>query len=223
MIGMDSQKIKDIVWDFIISSYDKKTPIFVKDIYNQFPNVSESTIRSLFKRFKDSELLEKINKGVYALPNKESILGKSTVYISDVIQKKYIFNNFGERIGYESGINFANQLGLTSQTASVPTIYSNQVSNKKRETKLKNNRVIINVSRVAVNDRNYKLLQVLDLLNNFEKYSEYDLKKSSKIILDFLNTIELTEEVVEEIVSKYPLEAQVKFYRIGGLDAVTQL
>ena len=220
---MDSQKIKDIVWDFIISSYDKKTPIFVKDIYNQFPNVSESTIRSLFKRFKDSELLEKINKGVYALPNKESILGKSTVYISDVIQKKYIFNNFGERIGYESGINFANQLGLTSQTASVPTIYSNQVSNKKRETKLKNNRVIINVSRVAVNDRNYKLLQVLDLLNNFEKYSEYDLKKSSKIILDFLNTIELTEEVVEEIVSKYPLEAQVKFYRIGGLDAVTQL
>lgn len=222
MIVMNSQKIKDIVWDYIISNYDKKTPIFVKDIYNMFPDVSESTIRSLFKRFKESERLEKINKGVYALPNKESILGKSTVYVSDVIQKKYIINNFGERIGYESGIDFANQLGLTSQTASVPTIYSNQVANKKRETKLKNNRIIINSPRVTVSDRNYKLLQVLDLLNNFEKYSEYDLKKSSKIILDFLSTIELAEEVVEEIVSKYPLEAQVKFYKIGGLYAFTQ-
>lgn len=219
---MNSQKIKDIVWDYIISNYDKKTPIFVKDIYDMFPDVSESTIRSLFKRFKESERLEKINKGVYALPNKESILGKSTVYVSNVIQKKYIFNNFGERIGYESGINFANQLGLTSQTASVPTIYSNQVANKKRETKLKNNRIIINAPRVTVSDRNYKLLQVLDLLNNFEKYSEYDLKKSSKIILDFLSTIELSEEVVEEIVSKYPLEAQVKFYKIGGLYAFKQ-
>lgn len=220
---MKTQKTKDIVWNYISNNYDKKTPVFVKDIYNKYPNISEGTIRSLFKRFKESGQLEKINKGVYALPNKESILGKSTVYVSDVIQKKYIFNNLDNRIGYESGINFANQLGLTSQTASVSTIYSNQVSNKKRETKLKNNRLIINAPRVTVHDENYKLLQVLDLLNNFEKYSEYDLKTASKQILDFMNTIKLDEETVESIVSAYPLVAQVKFYKIGGLDAITIL
>lgn len=222
MIIMKTQKTKDIVWNYISNNYDKKTPIFVKDIYNKYPDISESTIRSLFKRFKESGQLEKINKGVYALPNKESILGKSTVYVSDVIQKKYIFNKLGERIGYESGINFANQLGLTSQTASVSTIYSNQVSNKKRETKLKNNRLIVNAPRVSVNDKNYKLLQVLDLLNNFEKYSEYDLKSASKRILEFISTIKLDEDIVEKIVSAYPLEAQVKFYKIGGLNEITQ-
>lgn len=222
MIIMKTQKTKDIVWSYISNNYDKKTPVFVKDIYNKYPDISESTIRSLFKRFKESGQLEKINKGVYALPNKESILGKSTVYVSEVIQKKYIFNNLGKRIGYESGINFANQLGLTSQTASVSTIYSNQVSNKKRETKLKNNRLIVNAPRVAVNDKNYKLLQVLDLLNNFEKYSEYDLKSASKRILEFISTIKLDENIAEKIVSAYPLETQVKFYKIGGLDAITQ-
>ncbi len=220
---MKTQKTKDIIWNYISNNYDKKTPVFVKDVYNKYPNVSEGTIRSLFKRFKESGQLEQINKGVYALPNKESILGESTVYVSDVIEKKYIYNNSGKRIGYESGINFANQLGLTSQTASVSTIYSNQVSNKKRETKLKNNRLIVSAPRVTVNDENYKLLQILDLLNNFEKYSEYDLKLASKKILDFICTIKLDEDIAEKIVSAYPLEAQVKFYKIGGLDAITQL
>ncbi|MDC7244238.1 MAG: hypothetical protein PQJ44_10210 [Sphaerochaetaceae bacterium] len=219
---MKIKKTKDIILDYILNNYDKKTPIFVKDIYKKFPDISQGTIRSLFKRLSESKQLEKINNGVYSLPNKDSILGKPSVYVNDVIQKKYILNDSGQRIGYESGINFANKLGLTSQTASVSTIYSNQVSNKKRETKLKNNRLIVNAPRVLVNDKNYKLLQVLDLLNNFDKYSEYDLKISSKKILDFISTIDLDENTMEDIVSAYPLEAQVKFYKIGRLYATTQ-
>lgn len=222
MITMKIKKTKDIILDYILNNYDKKTPIFVKDIYKKFPDISQGTIRSLFKRLSESKQLEKINNGVYSLPNKDSILGKPSVYVNDVIQKKYILNDSGQRIGYESGINFANKLGLTSQTASVSTIYSNQVSNKKRETKLKNNRLIVNAPRVLVNDKNYKLLQVLDLLNNFDKYSEYDLKISSKKILDFISTIDLDENTMEDIVSAYPLEAQVKFYKIGRLYATTQ-
>lgn len=222
MITMKIKKTKDIILDYILNNYDKKTPIFVKDIYKKFPDISQGTIRSLFKRLSKTKQLEKINNGVYSLPNKDSILGKPSVYVNDVIQKKYILNDSGQRIGYESGINFANKLGLTSQTASVSTIYSNRVSNKKRETKIKNNRLIVNAPRVLVNDKNYKLLQVLDLLNNFDKYSEYDLKISSKKILDFISTIDLDENTMEDIVSAYPLEAQVKFYKIGRLYATTQ-
>jgi len=219
---MKKRKKKDIILDYILSNYDKITPIFIKDIYNAFSEVSESTIRSIFKRFSESGVLEKINNGVYALPNKESVLGNATVYVSDVFESKYIIDEKGKRVGYNSGINFSNLIGLTSQTASVNTIYSNNVSNKKRMTKLKNNRIIINAPRVEVNDLNYKLLQVLDLLNNFEKYSEYDLKKASNKILEYLRNIDLKEEDVEDITSKYPLEAQVKFYKIGGANAITQ-
>ena len=218
---MKSPKKKDIILEYIKSNYDNKTPIFVNDIYKEFTEISEGTIRSLFKRFSDSGVLEKVDNGVYALPNKESVLGKATVYVSNVIENKYIRNEKGQRIGYISGINFSNQIGLTSQTASVNTIYSNNVSNKKRITTLKNSRLIINAPRVKVTDENYKLLQILDLLNDFEKYSEQDLKTASNKILAFLREIKLKKEEVELIVSKYPLEAQVKFYKIGGANAIT--
>ena len=218
---MKSPKKKDIILEYIKTNYDNKTPIFVNDIYKEFTEISEGTIRSLFKRFSDSGVLEKVDNGVYALPNKESVLGKATVYVSNVIENKYIRNEKGQRIGYISGINFSNQIGLTSQTASVNTIYSNNVSNKKRMTTLKNSRLIINAPRVEVTDQNYKLLQILDLLNDFEKYSEQDLKTASNKILAFLGEVKLKNEEVELIVSKYPLEAQVKFYKIGGANAIT--
>jgi len=218
---MKSPKKKDIILEYIKKNYDNKTPIFVNDIYKEFTEISEGTIRSLFKRFSDADVLEKVDNGVYALPNKESVLGKATVYVSNVIENKYIRNEKGQRIGYISGINFSNQIGLTSQTASVNTIYSNNVSNKKRMTTLKNSRLIINAPRVKVTDENYKLLQILDLLNEFEKLSEQDLKTASNKILEFLEKIKLTKEEVELIVSKYPLEAQVKFYKIGGANAIT--
>lgn len=217
---MKSPKKKDIILEYIKNNYDNKTPIFVKDIYKEFTEISEGTIRSLFKRFSDAGVLEKVDNGVYALPNKESVLGKATVYVSNVIENKYIRNEKGQRIGYISGINFSNQIGLTSQTASVNTIYSNNVSNKKRITTLKNSRLIINAPRVEVTDQNYKLLQILDLLNDFEKYSEQDLKTASNKILAFLREIKLKNEEVELIVSNYPLEAQVKFYKIGGANAI---
>lgn len=217
---MKSPKKKDIILEYIKNNYDNKTPIFVNDIYKEFTEISEGTIRSLFKRFSDAGVLEKVDNGVYALPNKESVLGKATVYVSNVIENKYIRNEKGQRIGYISGINFSNQIGLTSQTASVNTIYSNNVSNKKRMTTLKNSRLIINAPRVEVTDQNYKLLQILDLLNDFEKYSEQDLKTASNKILAFLREIKLKNEEVELIVSNYPLEAQVKFYKIGGANAI---
>lgn len=217
---MKSPKKKDIILEYIKNNYDNKTPIFVNDIYKEFTEISEGTIRSLFKRFSDAGVLEKVDNGVYALPNKESVLGKATVYVSNVIENKYIRNEKGQRMGYISGINFSNQIGLTSQTASVNTIYSNNVSNKKRMTTLKNSRLIINAPRVEVTDQNYKLLQILDLLNDFEKYSEQDLKTASNKILAFLREIKLKNEEVELIVSNYPLEAQVKFYKIGGANAI---
>ena len=63
---------------------------------------------------------------------------------------------------------------------------------------------------------------MLDLLNNLERYSEYDLKKAAIKILKYIENVNLDEDEVENIVSTYPLEAQVKFYKIGGANAITR-
>lgn len=198
-----------------MNNYKLNQPILIKDIYVSFPETNETTIRSILKRLTEKELVVKIKNGVYVLSNKESIMGKLSVFTSDILDKKYLINENGF-IGYKTGLSFANFLGLTTQTVSVESVISNAVSNKKREIKINNNRFIINAPRYQVTNENYKLLQILDLLNEFDSYSEIDLKTASKIILKYITNIKLTDEEIEKIVSSYPLEAQVRFYKIGG-------
>lgn len=219
MIKMKSKKTNTNLYEFILEEYSFNDPILLRDLYASFSEINKNTIRSILKRLNENEKVIKIEDGVYALPNPNSIMGKPTVYTSDIIKKKYIGDD-RLIIGYKSGLNFANKLGLTTQTASVETIISNAVSNKKREIKLKNRRLIIDAPRYKVTNENYRLLQVLDLLNEFERMSEIDLKSASKKLLNYISGLRLDEDKVEMIVSSYPLEAQVRFYKIGGQYAV---
>lgn len=213
------EKINTEIYNYIVSNHKQNEPILIKDIYTSFPDVNETTIRSILKRLAEKDLIVKIKNGVYGLPNKESIMGKPSVFTSDILNKKYLISENGF-IGYKTGLSFANFLGLTTQTASVESVISNAVSNKKREIKKNNNRFIINAPRYEVTNENYKRLQILDLLNESDSYSENDLKTASKIILKYITNLKLTEEEIEKIVSSYPLEAQVRFYKIGGQNVI---
>lgn len=218
---MNKKTTSAIIYEYIVNNYDKRTPIFVKDIYCYFININRNTIRAIFRRLTAKELIVRITDGIYALPSKDSLFGKPIVYMEDVIRNKYI--GVGNNIfGYISGINFANQLGLTTQTASVETIISNKVAKKRRLIKLRNIRLIINATRIEVNSTNYKLLQVLDLLVDFQTYSEVNLKKAKTVILGYLSKLKLDEVGIEKIVSTYPRAAQIKFYKMGGQYVVQQ-
>jgi hypothetical protein len=140
----------------------------------------------------------------------------------NIIDSVYLKNQDNEFIGYRSGINFANLLGLTSQTASVEVIYSNNVSTRKREIKIQSNRLMINVPRVKITNQNYKLLQLLDLLTDFEKFSEYELDQVQSKLLAYINSIQISSIELNRIVEAYPLAAQVKFYKLGAANVITQ-
>lgn len=219
---MESLSQIDKIYDFIKNSYKRDQPFFLKDLYLQFPDIKKGTIRESIRRLINEEKILKINNGVYELPNPTRVLKSHVVNISNVVEQKYLKDKKNNLIGYRSGINFSNQLGLTSQTASVDVIYSNAVSNKKREIKLNKNRLIINAPRVEVTNKNYKLLQVLDLLTAFDQFSEYDLKQAEAKILSYISSIKLSPDQIERIVETYPLTTQVKFYKIGGANVITQ-
>lgn len=209
------------ILNYIKENYDYESPIFLNEVYKSLPSINGNTIRSTFKRLFDKGRIIKIKNGIYALSNQEDSTTKPIVYASKIIEEKYIFDSNGDRVGYKTGINFSNELGLTSQIASVETIYSNNVSNKKRMIKVKNNRIIINSPRVKVTNNNYKLLQVLDLLNDFDRYSEIELNKASARIMKVLKTVNLDQNEIEKVVSVYPLKAQVNFYKLGGINVAS--
>lgn len=214
-------KFKTEIFEYIKKKYNYDEPIQLSELYLNLPKMKEGTIRQVIKRLLTEEKIYKIKNGVYTIPNPDRILNKPSSNIRKVIEDTYIIDEKGNRVGYISGINFANSLGLTTQTASKEIIYSNLVANKKREISIKNTKIIINAPRVKVTNENYKLLQVLDLLNDFERYSEYSLKEAKEFIFSFLNKLNMSLEEVELIVDKYPLVAQVNFYKIGGNNEIT--
>lgn|SRR5690606_11391240 len=219
---MENLSLIDKIYMFIKNNYKASQPFFLKDLYAQFPEINEGTIRESVRRLLNEEKILKAKNGVYELPNPNRVLKSHVVNTANVVEQTYIKDNKNNIIGYRSGINFANMLGLTSQTASVEVVYSNVVSNRKREIKLNKSRLIINAPRVEVTNENYKLLQVLDLLTEFEKYSEYDLKQVELKLLSYISNIKLSYGELERIVEAYPLTAQVKFYKIGGANVITQ-
>lgn len=60
------------------------------------------------------------------------------------------------------------------------------------------------------------------MLNDFKSLSELSFKEAKVIILQYVSQIKMDEEEIENVVSSYPLEDQVKFYKIGGQNAIAQ-
>jgi hypothetical protein len=198
-------------------------PFLLKNLYRQFPDIKDGTVREMMRRLIGEKKVIKIKNGLYVLPNPERVLQSYAFNLMNIIDSVYLKNQDNEFIGYRSGINFANLLGLTSQTASVEVIYSNNVSTRKREIKIQNNRLMINAPRVKITNQNYKLLQLLDLLTDFEKVSEYELDQVQSKLLAYINAIQISSKELNRIVEAYPLAAQVKFYKIGAVNVITQL
>ncbi|BCR36154.1 hypothetical protein [Mariniplasma anaerobium] len=218
---MKKKKIIDQLYDHIEKKYEFSEPFLLKEVYDTFPDVNQGTIRESIRRLHEQEKLVKSKNGVYGLPNPNRLLKTAVLNSEDAVNRKYIKNEDNDIIGYRSGFYMANALRLTTQTSSDLVIYSNKVSKKKRTIMVKNIRVVINQARVKVTSHNYKLLQVLDLLINFKKFSEYSLSDSKEIIGNYLNELNLSNEEIENIVDEYPKDAQIQFYKLGGTHAFT--
>ncbi|MGD9639590.1 MAG: hypothetical protein AB7U85_11155 [Alphaproteobacteria bacterium] len=215
------KKIIDQLYEYIEKTYEFNELFLLNELYDVFPNIKQGTIRESIRRLYKQEKIIKSKNGVYGLPNPNRILKTAVMNSEDAVNKKYIKSEGGNIIGYRSGFYIANALRLTTQTSSDLVIYSNEVSKKKRTIRIKNMRVIINQARAKVTNDNYKLLQILDLLVDFKKFSEYTLGESKKMISDYLNGLNLSKEEIEHIVDAYPKDAQIQFYKMGGTHAIT--
>ena len=219
---MKPPSITNRIYDFMKEKSQFYQPFLLKNLYRQFPDIKDGTIREMMRRLVGEKKVIKIKNGLYFLPNPERILQSYAVNVMNIIDSVYLKNQDNEFIGYRSGINFANLLGLTSQTASVEVIYSNNISTRKREIKIQNNRLMINAPRVKITNQNYKLLQLLDLLTDFEKVSEYELDQVQSKLLAYIKAIQISSIELNRIVEAYPLAAQVKFYKLGAANVITQ-
>ncbi|WP_208560078.1 DUF6088 family protein [Marinilactibacillus kalidii] len=198
------------IYEQIVQRYGYNEPIFTNTLKEEL-DLKPNTFRQTIKRLSDKGLIKKVTNGIYFVPDKNSVLSSPILSVDKIIDKKFLQDSDGI-VGYKTGINFANSLGLTSQTASVTTIVTNKTASVKRDVTYYNKKIIIRKPKKEISTQNYKVLQVLDLLNDYEKLCEEPMGNAKIKILNYLKDVKISEADFKECLKPYPDKTKVRVY-----------
>ena len=130
---------------YLMENYGYNEPIFLNDLTIQ--GLSENAVRQAVKRLVANGFLERYDNGIYYIPKRDGLLGKSYLDLSLVIMRKYIQSK-SEIYGYVTGESFANQLGLTTQMPAVIEVVTNREATNGRTITVGSERVRIKKLRL---------------------------------------------------------------------------
>lgn len=201
------------IYEFLLKTYGRNEPIFTEELKMQL-DISPQSFRQAVMKLVDNGLILMVQRGIYFIPRENTLLGKPVLSVEKIVERKYLVKQ-GVRIGYKSGINLANSLGLTRQTASVPTIITNNTAAKKREVKFYNRRVIIKKPKFPINETNWKVFQMLDLMAHFNEWSEVPLDKVKPYLDGYFRDVAVLEPELLEYLDAYPKRTKENMIKAG--------
>jgi hypothetical protein len=191
------------LYQYLVNNYGYDEPIFMEDLRIEIDFLKPEALRQAMKRMVDNEKICRYKDGIYFIPNPNSILKSKTLSVNKIINKKYLYKN-NQRIGYLTGLSFANLLKLTTQNPGIIEVATIVEKSAIRIVDFNKRKVALRKPRVEVNNDNYKLLQVLDLLTNFDKLSTKPISLATKNILDYLSDVKITKDQLNKYLKKYP-------------------
>lgn len=186
--------------NYLQKNYKVNEPIFVSDI--DLP-VTDTNLRQMLKVLCDNGQIFRYDTGIYYMKGVSRLKGGISLSASEVARYKYISRN-NQINGYYSGYTFANQLGLTTQVPYTIEIVSNQASAKCREVRLKNQKIMLRKPRTKITKDNYSVLQLLDLLKDWEKYVDDDMSMAAERIRAYIREICIRRTDVDEYIGLFP-------------------
>ena len=192
-----------ILIDYLLKKYGTNKPIIIEEL--SIPEISYDNLRKQLSRYNSQGILEKYSQGVYYIP-KETILGRSTLSIDDVINRKYITND-NDIYGFYSGLSFYNKLGISTQVPFVYEIVTNKEKSRVREITLKNQKIILRKPYVKINKNNYLENQFLDFINNA---NSNDLSDNIDVLKKYIKDNNLNKNVILDLITYYPSKTSKK-------------
>ncbi len=167
---------------------DAGIPIYTKQIayemtkkFNLTQKDASAAVSVALKRIMDSNKLPELRlyqKGIY-YKTKITPFGEIGINKEQLIADKYILPH----IGYETGLNLMNQLGLTTQISNERIIATNMAKDCVRTDKKLG--VTIKPPKTLINSQNRKYLQLLDALDLIDK-TPIDEEKPFDIIASYI-------------------------------------
>ena len=138
-------------------------------------------------------VIKRYKNGMYYKP-KQTVFGELKPR-EDVLLKNYLFEN-DKQIAYITGVRLYNQLGLTTQ---VPNVV--RLASKDKEIKTKIGNLIIKPAKsyVTITKKNVPLLQLLDVIKDFNNIPDMDKKKGVSFLKEKIEN--LSDEDKEKLIN----------------------
>lgn len=207
-----------MLYEYLKENYGENVPIYISRL--KVEGMSENTLRQQVKRLTDAGLLKRYDTGIYFIPKKSVFKSGSTLSVEQVLNDKYLREG-EKRCGYQSGILFANQLGLTTQVPMIYEIVTNKASREYRVITVAKTRVILRRPRTEINEDNFRALQFLDLMKDVDMVSELEGKRLTERLLAYMRACSLYFDDLEPFLPLYPDKLYRNLYEGGLLDGVS--
>ena len=191
----------ETLYEYLLDNYKENEPIFLVD--NQIDGMTRTNVRQQIKKLADTGKVKRFDNGIYFLPKKTIFKSGSQLAPEKVLECKYLRDK-DKRCGYVSGLMFFNQMGLTTQIPMMYEVVSNKATNDYRETSLAKSRVIVRKPKVPITEKNYKVLQFLDMLKDVDVYSEVTGKQLQDRLYRYMDDANLSISEMEPYFSYYP-------------------
>lgn len=200
-----------MLYEYLVTHYKTGEPIFSIDV--EISGMSEVNLRQQFKVLTDSGRLARYENGIYYIPQKTKLKGAGAPSADVVAYYKYISRS-NQVNGYYSGHTFANQIGLSAQVPYKVEIVSNNIAAKRREVFIGKRAFIVRKAETNVTRENYKILQLLDLLKNVDRYIDDDAIDAAGRLADYIKRSHISRTDVDKYISSYPDSTFRHFYEM---------
>lgn len=206
---------------YLVNTYGYDEPIFMEELTSEVTSLKSDALRQSMKRMVDNEKLYRYKDGIYFIPNPNSLFKTKTISVNKIIEKKYLYKK-NQRIGYLTGLSFANLLRLTTQNPGIIEIVTTSEKSQVRIVNYNKRKVSLRKPRVEINNDNYKILQVLDLLTYFDKLSTKPISMAVTNIMNYLNDTKLKKEQLNNYLQEYPKKTYKNLIESDLYNVLTQ-
>lgn len=189
------------MFEMLVQQYGFNEPIFLDDLKGK--TLSDNALRQTMKRLVDDGKLVRFDSGIYYIPKPIGLLKQSYIDLNKIIVSKYIVRRH-TIFGYYSGFTFANQIGITSQVPAQKEIVTNAEATNGRTVNIGASSVRLRKPKVEITAENVIALQLLDLINDAQRYSEISDTEMVERIQFYVKEKNITREMIAQLVPFYP-------------------
>lgn len=198
--------------EILKQSYGINSPIFIDDMVN-ISGHSRARVNQLVKELVANNQLAKFSDGIYYIPT-VTMFGNSILDPRTVITRKYLQDDSGQ-IGIYSGMSLLSFFGVTNQVPSSYEIVTNNEATRVRSVAVGNLQVKLRRSRIKINNENYKVYQLLELMNQLDVKENFPPEKIVQYIKD--NNIKYAD--IAKYLEYFPAKVSKNLNRGGVLYA----